>query len=36
MKGEYEDMDLNENITIVKQQNGTLKYFYDGNEIGIE
>lgn len=36
MKGQYDGIDLNGNITIVKQIDGTLKFFYEGNEIGIE
>ena len=36
MKGNYADIDTTLTVTVTRQSNGTLKYYYGGNEIGIE
>ena len=35
MKGNYGNIDTSTTVTVTKQLDGTLKYYYDGNEIGI-
>ena len=35
MKGNYDDIDTSTKLTITRQNDGTLKYYYGGNEIGI-
>lgn len=34
LKGRYENVDLNSTITITRDQNNELKYYYGGNQIG--
>ena len=35
MKGNYDNLDTSTLVTVTKQSDGTLKYYYSGNEIGI-
>lgn len=35
MKGNYDDIDTSTKVTITRQNDGTLKYYYGGVEIGI-
>ena len=35
MKGNYDNVDTSTKVTITRQNDGTLKYYYGGGEIGI-